>query len=215
MAFAFHSSKFRVHASSRSVSVVMPPILDQAAPQTESDGNGVSRCYGAAEPGKEGGASLAATGSPCVLRTAAIAALALATVAVASPLAIDAWAQAPVRPHAQGSTYVDTLLARAEDEIREARFEAADVLVRQARIEIGDVRDVRRRIRLEIVEATLHLAYGRIEEGVVCLERALRLAPALELQPAWTTPKLESALETARARREVERSARAPVAASN
>lgn len=172
------------------------------------------RCYGAGEPGKEGGASLAATGPPCALRAATTAALALVTLVVASSLAAGARAQVPVRLPAPLPTYADSLLARAEDEIRAARFEAAGVLVRQAHIEIED-REGRSRIRLEIVDATLHLAYGRIEEAVACLERALRLAPTLELQPAWTTPKLESALETVRARREVERSARSPVAASN
>jgi tetratricopeptide (TPR) repeat protein len=124
---------------------------------------------------------------------------------------VDAAAQAPrppleePRPDQPGCVEsVDELLARARGQLREARFEEALETIHEARrcletaeatSEGGDVR-----AQLEVVAATVYVAFEREEEAIQSLERALRADPDLEIDATTSPAKLVRAVDAARAR---------------
>jgi len=104
---------------------------------------------------------------------------------------------------AEGETIgiVDALLARAEAELVEARFERAQQLALAAREALDLGGETAQWVRLELIDATIEVAYGHQDAAVESLNRALELNPDLALDPRSTTPKLVAALATARADR--------------
>lgn len=96
---------------------------------------------------------------------------------------------------------VSDWLARAEAASAAARFEQAHALIRSIRALLWDHASSIQRLRLEQADATVALAFGRREDAIACLTRALGVDPDLALEPGAQSPKLEAALEAARARR--------------
>jgi LysM repeat protein len=96
---------------------------------------------------------------------------------------------------------IDTLLAQAEAELVEARFERAQQLALSAREALDLGGETAQWVRLELIDATIEVAYGRQEAAAESLDRALEMDPDLALDPRATTPKLLAALATARAHR--------------
>jgi hypothetical protein len=89
---------------------------------------------------------------------------------------------------------IDASLARAEALIRAARFDDALGLLHKASAKLGGESDplpVReRRSRIEVLTATVLVAFGREGAARARLERALAAKPDLELDPTSTPPKL-------------------------
>jgi len=100
-----------------------------------------------------------------------------------------------------GARPIDALLLRAETALAGAQFERAQQLALAARGELKHEGETTQRVRLEVIDATIEVAYGRDEAAVESLERALAADPDLALDPSSTTPKLLAALEIARSRR--------------
>lgn len=99
---------------------------------------------------------------------------------------------------------VDALLAMADEEISDARFERAlhtSVAVERL-LGTPDASDgdeiATRRARMELIRATAHTAVGNHEQVQQALARALAADPELKLDPAHTSPKLLTALDVAR-----------------
>lgn len=93
---------------------------------------------------------------------------------------------------------VETLLELAEAELRAARFESALHTSEGARRLLGGLDPSQtslQRARLEVVCATVHLAFGREPEARRSLERALEADPDLALPPDTSPRKLRRLLE--------------------
>jgi LysM repeat protein len=95
----------------------------------------------------------------------------------------------------------DALLARAETALAGAQFERAQQLALAARGELEHEGEPNQCARLEVIDATIEVAYGRDAAAVESFERALVADPDLALDPHSTTPRLLAALEIARSRR--------------
>jgi tetratricopeptide (TPR) repeat protein len=100
---------------------------------------------------------------------------------------------------------VDAQLGSAALQLEQARFESAAGLADLARARLARlpaapaVRE--RRVRLELVAATAHLALGELQEAGDCLQRALQARPDLTLDPAVSPPKLQRLFNEIRERR--------------
>jgi LysM repeat protein len=98
---------------------------------------------------------------------------------------------------------IAALLDRCEAELRAAHFERALASAGEARDRI-DTRDGtaddQGRVRLEIASATAYVALGQNDAALESLERALIADPALELDPALTSPKVLAVFRVARGR---------------
>lgn len=110
-----------------------------------------------------------------------------------APAAPERLAAAP-RPQRGGFPGLDDLLARADAEVREARFEGAVETIARASRMIDSLPDSARtrprRARLEVLRATTEVAFGNLVDARASLERALEAEPDLELDPRTTSPKL-------------------------
>jgi hypothetical protein len=99
---------------------------------------------------------------------------------------------------------LDASLARVEEQLRTARFDEAlsDLRTLRGRIgEAGDSPPVRaQRVRLEVLTATAHVAYGDDAAARESLRRALAVDPRLDFDVARTPPKLRRALDAARSK---------------
>jgi hypothetical protein len=97
---------------------------------------------------------------------------------------------------------LDASLARVEEQLRTARFDEALSDLSALRGRIGEVDDAlpigEQRVRLEVLSATAHVAYGDEGAARASLRRALEVDPALDLDAARTPPKLRRALDAAR-----------------
>ena len=90
-------------------------------------------------------------------------------------------------------TETATLLDRCEAELRAAHFEQALASASEARDRIdarNNAADNPDRVRLEIARATAYVALGQNDAALESLERALIADPGLELDPAFTSPKV-------------------------
>jgi LysM repeat protein len=103
------------------------------------------------------------------------------------------------------------LLAMAEEELREARFDEAQHSAKAAERLLGaqvasagsDAQGSDAyRARLEVIRATVQSAFGNLDAAQASLERALEANPDLELDPASTPRKVIGLLETIRERRQ-------------
>jgi len=112
----------------------------------------------------------------------------------------------PPRPAARKAgpdlARLNASLARVEEQLRTARFDEALSDLRTLRGPIGQAGDsppVRaQRVRLEVLTATAHVAYGDDAAARESLRRALAVDPRLDFDVASTPPKLRRALEAAR-----------------
>jgi LysM repeat protein len=98
---------------------------------------------------------------------------------------------------------LDGLLARAETELRTARFDAALASAEEARpgLEAVDPEAARPRLaHLELVVATVHIAYGREEKAIEHLLNALAQGSEIPLDPDMTSPRILRVVEAARRR---------------
>lgn len=99
---------------------------------------------------------------------------------------------------------IDALLAMADEELSEARFERAlhtSLAVERLLGPAGDSESAEvaaRRVRMEVVRATAYTAVGHHQQVQQALARALDADPGLELDPDTISPKLLSALDVAR-----------------
>jgi hypothetical protein len=97
---------------------------------------------------------------------------------------------------------LEASLARVEHRLRSARFEEALDDLRELRGSFAGADDsppVRaQRVRLEVLAATAHVAYGDETAARESLARALDVEPSLDLDPGLTPPKLRRAFEAAR-----------------
>jgi len=98
---------------------------------------------------------------------------------------------------------VEGWLVAAEAQVAAARFEEALATAAKARAGLEALppgRDLpRRRLRLELIEATAEAARGRDDAARACFERVLALEPAFALDARTTSPKLMRLLDAARA----------------
>lgn len=89
---------------------------------------------------------------------------------------------------------VDALRDDAQSALREARFDDALAGAESALRLLEALPDVatarERRARLEVLVATVHVARDEPKAALESLRRALEADPALELDPATTSPKL-------------------------
>ena len=124
---------------------------------------------------------------------------------------VDAAAQASrppleeARPDQPGGVEsVDELLARGRRQLREARFEEALETIHEARrrLETTDATSEGGGVgaQLEVLTATVYVAFEREEEAIQSLERALRADPDLEIDATTSPAKLVRAVDAARAR---------------
>lgn len=93
---------------------------------------------------------------------------------------------------------VETLLDLAEEELRAARFESALQTIERAQRLLEGVdpsQTSRQRARLEVVRATVHVAFGREPQARRSLARALEADPELALPPDASPRKLRRLLE--------------------
>ena len=101
----------------------------------------------------------------------------------------------------------DALLARAERKLSAARFDEALELTEQARVLLAPIARTRRAqprlAELEVSAGIVYVAMARREDAVACFRRALSADPALELDPAATSPKILRAFRDARATKPV------------
>jgi hypothetical protein len=99
---------------------------------------------------------------------------------------------------------LDGGLARAEALIAEARFRDALESLSSLREALGELEPStevgRRRVRLEVLEATTWVAFGDAEAAQESLERALFVDPRLRFDERQASPKLRRALDAARRR---------------
>jgi len=97
---------------------------------------------------------------------------------------------------------VDHWLAQLDRLIRTAHFDEVVSQQRRPRILLDALprssATRRRRVRLEILSATAHVALGRREEAEACFGRALAADPNLRLNPGTTSPKVLRVLDYAR-----------------
>ena len=102
-------------------------------------------------------------------------------------------ARRPARPRAGDARRVAAMGDGAEEALHEARFEQA-LQKAEAGLALldagGYVDEGTARAQFEVLAATAHVALGRNDLAAAALERALAAAPALELDPAVTSPKL-------------------------
>ena len=98
---------------------------------------------------------------------------------------------------------IDGWLAAGEAQVAGARFEAALANAARARARVEALppgRDLpRRRVRLELIEATAEAARGRDEAARACFGRLLALEPGFAFDARTTSPKLLRLLDAARA----------------
>jgi LysM repeat protein len=89
---------------------------------------------------------------------------------------------------------VDEVLAMAEEELYSARFEdalkTAEIALRLLESDPDSTEARQRRVRLELVRANVHSAFGSSSDARRCIERALQADPDLVLDAARTSPKL-------------------------
>jgi len=97
---------------------------------------------------------------------------------------------------------LDGALAQAESLIAEARFRDALDSLKSLRDEIAALEPseelARRRVRLEVLEATTWVAFGDDGAAQKSLERALDFDPQLRFDDRSASPKLQRALDAAR-----------------
>jgi hypothetical protein len=127
-----------------------------------------------------------------------------------APLAFAARAPAPPRAALEGEVLgrdaalaqIDGWLAAGEAQVTGARFEAALANAARARARLDALpqgRDLpRRRLRLELIEATAEAARGRDEAARACFARVLALEPGFAFDARTTSPKLMRLLDAAR-----------------
>lgn len=124
-----------------------------------------------------------------------------APIALAAPPAPQ---RSATRQAENGSASVDALLRETAGHLRAARFEAALESAQRARPRVATLTGKARASRsaqLEVFAATAALALGREAEARDCLGRALDANPALHLDPATTSPKVQRAFDAVRAER--------------
>ncbi|HXV35550.1 MAG TPA: hypothetical protein VEC18_00270, partial [Myxococcota bacterium] len=95
------------------------------------------------------------------------------------------------------------LLDRCEAELRAARFEEALASASELRARLDAhpaTADREQRVRLELASATAEVALGRNDAALDSMMRALRADPALELDPALTSPRVLAIFRAARSR---------------
>lgn len=96
----------------------------------------------------------------------------------------------------------EALLARAESEVAEARFEQALATVAEARARLaadpGSPVPGAKTARLEVLAATAEAAFGRQGAALESFVRALTADPRLELDRGATSPKLLRSYDAAR-----------------
>lgn len=108
-----------------------------------------------------------------------------------------------VRARGPAAPDVERLLERSEVQLREARFESALELAESSRAALNARNapsDDPRRVQLELVSATAHVALGRSDAALDSLERALLADPNLDLDPAVTSPRVMAVFYVARRR---------------
>jgi LysM repeat protein len=111
---------------------------------------------------------------------------------------------APARPLVAKSSdllEIEQLLERSETQLRDARFEAALDSAEAARkiLDRSAVSSLRSsRVRLEIISATVYIAWGKRDAALSSLTRALQADPDLALDPALISPKVLSVFRAAR-----------------
>jgi LysM repeat protein len=107
----------------------------------------------------------------------------------------------PVDPEAAGRQ-IERLIDRSEAHVRDARFRAALESADAARALLDSLPDSAQkesRVRLEIVTATIYVAWGDRDAALSSLGRALRDDPDLALDPAVVSPKILRVFHAARA----------------
>ena len=99
----------------------------------------------------------------------------------------------------------DRWIGAAEAGVRGARFDDALESAGQARSRLAQMpqrADLQARwIRLELAEATAHVARGHDADAIACAERALAHQPGLDLDASRYSPKLVRLFQSARAGR--------------
>lgn len=101
---------------------------------------------------------------------------------------------------------LDALLARAESELRTAHFDAALGSAEEARpaLDAIDPATARpRRAHLELVVATVHIAYGRQEEALKHLLDILSQGSEIPIDSDTASPRILKLVEEARRRHAV------------
>lgn len=97
---------------------------------------------------------------------------------------------------------IEASLERAERLMRAARFGDARSELRRVRLRLDAVEDASAprtaRVRLEVLEATSFVAFGDEAAARSSFERALRVDPALELDPRSTPRKVRRVFDAVR-----------------
>jgi hypothetical protein len=100
---------------------------------------------------------------------------------------------------------IDGWTSQVDEGVRRARFEDALEVADRVRATLDAMREDSdlppRWARLEVLQATAELALGRSVAARASLVRALAAEPALELDPATTSPKVLQSFESIRSRR--------------
>lgn len=99
---------------------------------------------------------------------------------------------------------VDVWLDRTEELVYDARFDAGLAAAAEARRRLGQLRwseELKARwVRLEVLEATVHVARRREAEARACATRALAADPLLVLDASRTSPKVLELFEAVTAK---------------
>jgi hypothetical protein len=115
--------------------------------------------------------------------------------------AAPARAAVPAKPKPRPRPSFDAPLGRAEELIRSARFDAALGEIDRLRPRIEAARDgvaARERVRLEVLAATAHIAFGDERAARESFARALAADPGFAPDARSTPPKLLRVYEEAR-----------------
>jgi hypothetical protein len=108
---------------------------------------------------------------------------------------------APAEP--DGASALEGEVRAADALLREARFEEALERTDRIRADLGPlgegVEGRRLRVRTEVVAATAHVALEQEDAARGCFRRALDAEPALDLDPAATSPKVLRVFRAVRA----------------